>query len=144
MTITDKLSHLTAINFETWFDDILKENEKSICDMARSQMYDKGVMDVNNPGKVERYSPATIKAKRKAPFNKTDFITLKWFGDFHESFRLVIFKEYFVIASNNLIWANFLETKDRFTHALGLTSESKNELKSIAREELIKKLRSEL
>ena len=143
MTLTEKLSHLTAINLETLFDEVLKENEDEICNMNKSQMYEEGVMNVKIGGQ-EHYSPATIKAKKRAPFSKTEFVTLKWMGDFYKSLKLIIFKDKFIIASDNRIWGNFLEPNSRFGSALGMTNESKAELREIARDEMIKKLRSKL
>ena len=143
MTLTDKLSHLRAINIRTLFDDILRENEKDIVDFNRDQMYEEGIMNVKTK-KKERYSPATIRAKKKAPFNKTEFITLKWMGKFHDSLRLLIFKDYFVVSSDNTIWANYIETQERFGKALGLTKESQESLKEIVRDEMIKKIRNVL
>lgn len=142
MTITDKLSRLKALNIRALFDEVLRENEETILDMNRSQMYDEGVMDVNNPSSQEHYSPATIAQKKKAPFSKTEFITLKWMGKFHQSLKLLIFRDTFVISSDNLIWANFLETQNRFGKALGMTKSSKNELRDIARDSLIKAIRN--
>lgn len=143
MTITDKLSRLTAINLRTLFDSVLKDNEDYICTLNRDQMYDEGVMNVKT-GKKEQYAASTKRAKRKAPFNKTEFVTLKWFGNFHKELRLLIFRDTFVIQSNNSIWGKYLETQTRFESALGLTKESKNELRELARDELIKKIRNEL
>jgi hypothetical protein len=142
MTLTEKLSHLQAINFGALFDEVLKENEDEICNLNRDQMYEEGTMDVTKPGQVEHYSPATIRAKKKAPFNKTEFITLKWMGDFYKTLKIVIFKEWFVITSDSRIWANFLETQNRFSKALGMTEKSKGELREIMKEELIRKLRN--
>jgi hypothetical protein len=107
-------------------------------------MYDNGVMDVNEPEQREKYSPATIQAKKRAPFSKTDFVTLKWMGKFHEGLKLIIFKDKFVISSDNKIWANFLEPQDRFGSALGMTEKSKSELRELSRDELIKKIRDKL
>lgn len=144
MLLTEKLSRLRDINIRTLFDEVLKENEEAILDMNRSQMYDKGVMDVNKPEQREKYSPATARAKKKAPFPKTDFITLKWMGKFHEALKLIIFKDTFVISSDNRIWANFLEPQARFGSALGMTEKSKSELRELSRDELIKKIRDKL
>jgi hypothetical protein len=126
------------------FDEVLRENEEEILNMNRSQMYDEGVMDVNNPSQKERYSPATIQAKKKAPFSKTDFVTLKWMGNFHQSLKLIIFKDSFLISSDNLIWANFLEPQDRFGSALGMTKTSKEEIRELSRDEMIRKIKSKL
>lgn len=125
-----------------FFDEVLEDNEKEILDMNRSQMYDEGVLNVNNPSIKEKYSPSTIKAKRRAPFNKTEHITLKWTGKFHEDLKLIIFKDKFVIASNNKIWGNYLEPQSRFGSALGLTEKSKKELRETARDEMIKKIKN--
>lgn len=138
--IKDKLSRLKAINIDQLFDDILRENTEAIIDMNQSQMYDEGVMNVNT-GKKEQYSPATIRAKRNAPYNKTEHITLKWKGDFYKGMKLVIFKDKFVIVSDNLIWANYLEPQTRFGSALGLTEKSKERLRNIVKTEMGKKLR---
>ena len=143
MTITDKLSRLTAINLGTLLDTVLRDNEDYICDLTRNQMYEDGVMNVRT-GKHERYAESTKRAKRRAPFNKTEFVTLKWFGEFHESLKILIFKDYFVINSANKTWGNYLEPNPRFENALGLTKESKSELRELVRDELIKKLRREL
>lgn len=143
MTITDKLSRLAAINLRTLFDVILKENENYICELNRDQMYEEGVMNVTT-GQKEKYAASTIKAKKRAPFPKTDFITLKWTGEFHGGLKIMIFKDKFVIQSKNMIWGNYLEPQDRFGHALGLTKDNKSELRELMRDELIKKIRSEL
>src|SRR5512133_737819 len=138
MTIADKLSRLQAINIGKLFDDILKENEDEICDLTRDQMYEKGIVNVNKPNERLQYAESTKKAKRKAPFNKTSFITLKWKGDFHKDLKLIIFKDKFVIASDNKIWGNYLETQTRFQSALGLTEKSKSEVREVMRDEMIK------
>jgi|WetSurMetagenome_2_1015567.scaffolds.fasta_scaffold00103_47 hypothetical protein len=144
MTLTEKLSHLRAINLEALFDDSLKENEGTILDMNRGQMYDEGTLNVESPGKVEHYAESTIRAKKRAPFNKTEFITLRWMGDFYNSLKLIIFKDKFVITSDDRIWGNFLETQDRFGKTLGMTEKSKGELREIMRDELIQKIRNAL
>jgi hypothetical protein len=142
MTITEKLSHLRAINIGKLFDDILRENKEAILDMNRNQMYDDGIMDVKNPAGKEHYAPSTIKAKKRAPFNKTEFITLKWQGTFHGELELIIFRDKFIIDSKNKIWGSFLETQNRFKSALGLTEENKGELRDIVRDEMIRKIRN--
>ena len=143
MMLTEKISHLMAINLWTLFDEVLKENEDKICNLNREQMYEEGVMNVKT-GQQEHYSPATIAAKKKAPFNKTEFITLKWMGNFYKTLKLVIFKDTFVISSDSLIWANYLETQTRFEKALGMTEKSKSELRELVRDTMIKKLRNAL
>ena len=143
MTITDKLSHLRGINIRTLFDTILRENEDYICNLNRGQMYEQGVMNVNT-GQKEKYAPSTIKSKHRAPFPKTDFITLKWKGEFHQTLKLQILKDTFFIMSRHGIWNKYLEPQMRFESALGLTKESKSELRDLVRDELIRKIRNEL
>lgn len=142
MTITEKLSRLRAINIAKLFDQVLKENENNILDMNRDQMYDEGVMNVNEPSVKEHYAASTIRSKKRAPFPKTEFITLKWMGDFHQQLKLIILRDTFIISSNNKIWAKYLEPQSRFTSALGMTKESKKELRELSRDELIKKIRN--
>lgn len=143
MTITDKLSRLRAINLRTLFDTILRENEDYICDLNKDQMYEGGVMNVNT-GQKEKYAQSTIKSKHRAPFPKTDFITLKWTGEFHQTLKLQILKDTFFIMSRHGIWNKYLEPQMRFESALGLTKESKSELRDLVRDELIRKIRNEL
>jgi hypothetical protein len=143
MTVTDKLSHLRAINLRTLFDTVLRENETTICDLNRDQMYEEGVMNVKT-GEKEQYAASTKRAKRKAPFPKTEFITLKWMGTFHESLKLMIYKDTFVVQSPNKIWGNYLEPQARFGSALGLTKQSKSDLRDLVRDELITKIKSGL
>ena len=144
MTLREKITRLTAINTGRLFDEVLRENETAICDMNRDQMYNDGTVNVNKPGVIERYAESTLKAKRKAPFNKTDHVTLKWFGNFHESLKIIIFRDKFVISSQNKTWANYLEPLSRFGSALGLTEKSKGELRDLAKDEMIRKTKDEL
>jgi len=143
MTITEKLSRLRAINLRTLFDDVLKENEDYICSLNQEQMYDEGVMNVRTEQK-EKYAPSTIKSKKYAPFPKTDFITLKWTGDFHKTLKLQILKDTFFIMSAHGVWNKYLEPQKRFESALGLTRGSKSELRDLVQEEITKKIRNEL
>lgn len=140
MTVTDKLSRLKAINIRILLDGILKENEDYICNLNKEQMYEEGVMNVKT-GQKEQYAESTKRAKKKAPFPKTEFITLKWKGDFHEGLKLIIFKDFFVVQSPDKIWGNFLEPQARFGSALGLTKDSKSDLRNLVRDEIIKKMR---
>lgn len=144
MTITEKLSRLAAINILILFDDVLKENETFILDLNRNQMYEDGTVNVEVPNHQEQYALSTIRAKQKAPFSKTAFITLKWFGTFYSDMKLIIFRDTFVIQSDNSVWANFLEPQNRFGKALGLTEKSKSVLRDLSRDEMIKKIKDEL
>ena len=67
MTITEKLSRLRDISIGKLFDEVLEENEESILDMNRSQMYDEGIMNVKTEQK-EKYALSTVRAKKRAPF----------------------------------------------------------------------------
>lgn len=130
MVISEKIEQLKNIDVNKIVDDSLREIEKLIVELNQKQLYDEGIIDINNPGKKEHYAKSTIyQKKRKAQFKKTDFITLRWDGDFYESFKLIIFDKFFVISSKDLKWANWLE--NRFGSALGLTEESKQELREM-------------
>ena len=140
MTIQEKYKRLKAINIGKLLDRILKANTRDILDMNRSQMWDKGIIDVKDPGRKERYSPATIKAKKRSPFNKTDFITLKDKGKFHAGLRLEINKEDIVIKSDTPYW-KYHEKGQRLGNALGLTENSISELRETVKEEILNKLK---
>jgi len=136
MTISEKILRLKAINLSILFDNSIKHLEKDILDMNRDQMYEDGIMNVKTE-KTERYSPATIRSKKRASFPFTDHVTLKWEGDFHGSLKLLIFAEKIVISSTNLTWANWLETNKRFANALGLTEDNIKKLRDLVRKEFI-------
>lgn len=140
MTIEEKISRLKAISFDRLFDRIIKDNSKKILDMNRDQMYEDGVMDIANPGNTLQYAPSTIKSKKRAKYNKTEFITLKWQGDFHKSVKIKITPNEIFFVSDNEIWGQYLETQDRFKNALGLTDENEDALRDLVKEEMIKRL----
>ena len=140
MTIQEKLKRLKAISTGKFLDRILKANSGNILDMNRSQMWDKGIIDVKNPGRKERYSPATIKAKKHSPYNKTEFITLKDKGKFHAGLKLEINKEDIVIKSDTPYW-KYHEKGQRLGNALGLTENSISELRETVKEEILNKLK---
>jgi hypothetical protein len=144
MTISEKIQQLKSIDISKMFDEVLKEKEPEIIEMVKGQMYDEGIVDVNKPGQKLQYAESTKKKKRKAPFNKTDFITLKWTGAFHDALKLIVFKDKFTISSKNKIWGNYLEPQERFGHALGLTEDSKAELRDTMKDGLINKIRESL
>jgi hypothetical protein len=130
VTITEKLKKLELLDINRIFDEALKEIEKFILELNREQLYEAGIIDVKEPGKREHYAKGTIRQKiKKAKFKKTEFVTLRWEGDFYDSFELIIFKEKFVIQAKDLKWGNWLEPNPRFGNALGLTEESKNRLR---------------
>ena len=103
MTIGEKILRLKAINLNKLLDDSIRSKEKDILDLNREQMFEDGIMNVKTE-KTERYSPATIRAKRKAPFSRTDHITLKWTGNLHKGLKLLIFAKKIVSSSKNIIW----------------------------------------
>lgn len=143
MTVKEKIRQLQAISIDTIVDAAIIENKDDILDANRTQMYDRGQIDVQRPDYREKYAASTIKRKRKsAKFPKTDFITLKWDGDFHDSLKLLMFKDKIVIQSDDLKWANWLE--DRFNNALGLTEENMKVIRDKVKISFIKLLRYEL
>lgn len=137
------------INVNKLLDECLVDLTDFILDLNREQLYEKGDIDVNYPTLKEHYAPSTIKQKRAtATYKKTDFVTLRWTGEFYESFVLEIRDDDFLIRSTDPK-ADFLlnESKnfgDRFVNALGLTEESKDKLKEKVLPLMIEKLRNEL
>jgi len=121
-------------------DRILKRQTKTILDWNRDQMYEHGIIDVRNESKREKYSPATIKAKKKAPYNKTEFITLKWTGKFHDGLKLDIREKDILIKSDYPAW-KYHYKEARLGNALGLTKENIGNLRDKVKEEIIKELR---
>ncbi len=143
--VGEMIAKLQAIDINKIVDDSIREIEEFIVSLNKDQLYEKGQIDVNNPGKKERYAASTIKQKSKrATFKKTEFVTLKWTGDFHESFKVVIFDKEFIITSKDLKWANWLEPNKRFENALGLTDDSKSKLREEILPIIIRRLKDEL
>ena len=143
MSIQKKIQSLKSVDLHKIINDSAKEKEVFILKLNRiDQMWEKGIMDINKPRQRLKYATSTIsRKKKKARFRKTDFITLRWFGDFYESMLLLFFKDKFIIQSDDLKWANWLEIQDRFENALGLTDKSMNLLKRILKPEIIKQLK---
>lgn len=143
MRINDKIKQLEAIDVNALVDEAIIDNEDVILDANREQLYERGTIDVTRPNYKEKYAASTVARKRKtAKFPKTDFITLKWNGDFHDSFKLIIFKDKIVIQSDDLKWANFLE--NRFSNALGLTKDNLSKVRDKIHESFMKGLRDDL
>ena len=143
MRVGDKIKQLQAIDVNRVVDAAIIDNKGDILDANRTQMYDRGVIDVQRPEYRERYAASTIRQKRKtAKFPKTEFITLKWEGDFHDSLKLLIFDDKIVIQSDDLKWANWLE--ERFQNALGLTETSLKVIRDKVKNSFIKIFRNEL
>jgi hypothetical protein len=122
--------------------ELIKGEKEFIKDLNREQMYEEGVMNVERPKKLD-YAPGTIRQKKKtAKYKKTDFITLRWMGDFYKSLKVLVFDKWFTVSSDSTIWARFLEPQDRFEKALGLTDKSKDKLKDRLRDKAIQWLKT--
>ena len=142
MNISAKIKRLQAVDLNRIVNDSAQQKQDQIIKMNQDQMFKQGTMDVDKPGKRLKYAAGTIKQKkRKATFKKTEFITLRWFGDFYDAMKIIFFKDRFVMQSDDLKWANWLEPQDRFSKALGLTDKSMNLLRRILKPEIIRKLK---
>lgn len=131
MVISEKIKKLLSIDINQILDDSIREIEEFIINLNKEQLYEEGIIDVNNPGKREHYTASTIRTKqRHAAYKKTEFVTLRWEGDFYETFKVIIFDKEFIISATDLKWANWLEPNPRFGNALGLTDESKKKLRA--------------
>ena len=120
---------------------LVSEEKDLIKELNKDQMYEKGVMDVDRPHKLKYADSTKRQKKKKARYKKTDFITLRWMGDFYESLKVLLFEKYFVISSDSNIWARFLEPQDRFGKALGLTEKNKGVLQKVLKDDLIRWLK---
>jgi|GEM_PF-3325427 len=120
---------------------IIKDNKLEILSLNRDQMWEEGIVDVNNPQAILHYAPSTAKQKkRKAKYKRTDHITLKWNGSFHDKMKLVIKATEFFITSKDFKWSKFSSGEwggGRFENALGLTDKSKSELRKLVKSDLI-------
>jgi len=118
--------------------NIFKANEDYILDLARGQMR-KGMVDLDSEKKRFRYAASTVRQKRKkARFKDLKHITLRWDGDFHESLKLLLFKDKMVISSPD---PKHLYLEAGFENALGLSEKSKSDLRDKLRDELIRAMR---
>ena len=128
-------------NFGRILNGIIRDNETEILALNRDQMYEEGIVDINNPRAILEYAPSTAKQKKKrARYKRTDHITLKWEGSFHDKMKLVIKSTYFYITSKDKKWAKFSSGEwgqGRFENALGLTKESISELRELVKSDLI-------
>ena len=141
VTIQEKISHLKAIHIDRLFDRIIKANKKDLIKMNRDQMYEDGTLDITSGGR-QQYAPSTVYAKKRyARFKKTEFITLKDMGDFHNSIDIKISPDEIEFVSNDEKWVKWLSPQDRFKRALGLTDENVAKLRDLVRDEMVKKLR---
>ena len=128
-------------NFPKILNAIIKDNEPEIFAMNRDQMWEDGIVDVNNPRAILEYAPSTVKQKKKrARFKRTDHITLKWTGSFHDKMKLIIKAAEFWITSTDEKWSKFSSGawgQGRFENALGLTKKSLSELRELVKSDLI-------
>lgn len=135
-------------NFPRVLNAIIKDNEPEILALNRDQMWEEGIVDVNNPRAILDYAPSTIKQKKKrARYKRTDHITLKWTGSFHDKMKIVIKSTYFFITSKDFKWSKFESGEwgqGRFENALGLTEDSLGELRDLVKSDLILKFRDAL
>jgi len=142
MRISDKIKRLESLDLHEIINDAAREKKDDIIKINQEQMWSRGVMDINKPNQKLKYAPSTARQKRKkATFKKTDFITLRWFGEFYESMKLIFFRYKFVIQSDDLKWSRWLEPQDRFTDALGLTKKSMGKLRKLLRPSIISQLK---
>ena len=135
-------------NFPAVLNKIIKDNELEILALNRDQMYEEGIVDVNNPSAILTYAPSTAKQKKKrARYKRTDHITLKWTGSFHDKMKLVIKATEFFITSKDPKWSKFSSGEwgqGRFENALGLTKTSLSELRELIKSDLILKAKDAL
>ena len=141
----EMIKRLQDIDINKILDDSIREIEEFIIDLNQDQLYEKGQIDVNSPSRKEFYAESTKRQKlKRATYKRTDFVTLRWKGDFYKDFKVVIFDEEFIITSTDLKWANFLEPNKRFGDALGLTDESKSRLRKEILPVIVRRIREQL
>ena len=128
-------------NFPVVLNRIIKDNSPEIIAMNRDQMWEEGIVDVNNPRAILSYAPSTIKQKkRRSRYKRTDHITLKDMGGFHEKMKLVIKATEFWITSTDAKWSKFSSGEwgqGRFQNALGLTKKNIAQLRELVKFDLI-------
>ena len=145
MRIDEKIKQLQAIDVKAIVNGVFVEASDTIIKLNQDQLYEKGVIDVTRPDKKEKYAEATARRKRKvAKFPKTDFVTLRWEGNFYDNFKVLVFDEHLEIHSLDPKWPNWLEPNQRFANALGLTDESKQILRDELKDKFLTAIRNEL
>ena len=145
--VGEMIQKLQGIDVNKILDDSIREIEEFVLGLNREQLYEKGEIDVNVPSWREQYAESTKRQKlRSATYKKIDFVTLRWTGDFYESFILIIFDDRIVIQAQDKKWGAFLEESHgaRFGNALGLTPESRTKLKAELLPIIIRRLKNEL
>jgi len=141
-SLDTKLARVKKLkNFPAVLNRIIKDNSVEIIAMNRDQMWEEGIVDVNNPRAILSYAPSTIKQKkRRSRYKRTDHITLKDMGGFHEKMKLVIKATEFWITSTDAKWSKFSSGEwgqGRFQNALGLTKTNINMLRELIKFDLI-------
>lgn len=141
-SLDKKLARVKKLkNFPAVLNRVIKDNEPEILSMNRDQMWEDGIVDVNNPQSILNYAPSTARQKKKrARYKRTDHITLKWSGSFHDKMKLVIKATEFWITSTDAKWSKFSSGEwgqGRFENALGLTKKSLNQLRGLIKSDLI-------
>ena len=145
MTIRDKIKQLQSIDVDAIVDSAIVENEEEILNANRDQMYERGQIDVQRPDYKGKYAASTMRQKRRtARFPKTDFITLKWMGEFHDSLKLFIFKDFIAIRAMDIKWGLYISEDDRFKNALGLTKDSLSAIRDKIKVSFLNTFRNEL
>ena len=128
-------------NFPRILNEIIKDNEPEILAMNRDQMWEEGIVDIHNPSAILSYAPSTEKQKKKrARYKRTDHITLKWSGSFHDKMKLVIKATEFWITSTDEKWSKFSSGawgQGRFENALGLVKKNVENLRQLVKSDLI-------
>lgn len=131
---------LESIKIMPIVDESLRKDEAVIIKMNQDQMYEKGVVNIDRPTDKQRYAARTIKTKKKhARFPKTDFVTLKWDGTFHESLRLDVRSDEVEIISDDPKYES--ELAPRY-NPLGLTDENWDIVKEDIKDNIIKSIRN--
>ena len=141
-SLDKKLARVRKLkNFPRVLNNIIRDNTLEILAMNRDQMWEEGIVDVNNPRAILSYAPSTARQKKKrARYKRTDHITLKWTGSFHDKMKLVIKATEFWISSTDKKWSKFSSGEwgqGRFQNALGLIKKSLSQLRELIKSDLI-------
>jgi len=143
MSLEERIKRLRNIDINTILNNCIRQIEDKLIEMNQKQMYDDGVMNINNPGQSLQYAKSTIRQKKKrAGYKRTDHITLRWDGDFYGSMIIIYLNNRIIIQARDLKWAKWLEPQDRFSYALGLTEKNKSLLRDMLKPLIIEKLKS--
>lgn len=138
-----KLEKYKNLDIQMFLNQSIRDLEEVIIELNRDQMWSDGTVNVKKPHVQLSYSPVTVPLKREfARYKKTDFITLRWDGDFYESLFIEYRPDSFVIKSNDPKWSFSLEPQTRFENALGLTRGSKAKLRELIKSSMLRKLRN--